>query len=619
MGLFRKRVPKKLIKRILDSIVEGNTYLVVPSYIFLVRTRGTLHLKFDRYFRRSFFYESCIYGRHRLVELGMTESPLRGQIITQDLVDTAFLITCAQHKPSIDVLRVLLHNGGADINARWNGNYYLKGSKDVDRSSRKKKKRSNYFKKYLSRYTSGRVLRLDDTPLILACRKRPVDRGRSRENTSHLMKVIQFLKENGASQLLENSLGHDAMTVAIDTSFFRILFEQHEWLDPNLERLLKFLHARKSHKNVDNNSYLLLLTYGFETTCFVRDLKKRCSAFITEWQKTLDKREHPEAVLLSTLKLKQMKTPEDNGDDDGNGDGDGDGGSSKNENETKIETKEETNVETNIEIPIEEEWESPDVKEERIKMYKRQQRKDRKKRMKSIHLTSKYVIESKDPTAFLHLKPDVQELRLNDGLKHWKGSSNTMNGDTCRITQNEIIPFLSFLLLDAAQRGIMPNNHFTEQFDGSLAKTLRNMGDLSIVCAFLRERCVPLLSIYIRHDIFRFPYLLKRDCGDASIGWGEMLPLIQSLYCLIWRASKPEHPGSDEFVSAELDRDIVKARSNNKEHYYLKLKKIHTTDTIAPLPVGWSFVQDVTGGYYSNTSSRKTSLERPTNIGRSFA
>ena len=98
-----------------------------------------------------------------------------------------------------------------------------------------------------------------------------------------------------------------------------------------------------------------------------------------------------------------------------------------------------------------------------------------------------------------------------------------------------------------------------------------------------------------------------------------MLPMIRSLYCLMWRASKPEHPGSDEFVSAELDREIVKERAALREHYFIKLKKIDTMERIAALPDGWQFTQDVTGGYYSNTGSRKTSLERPTNVGRSYA
>ena len=44
-----------------------------------------------------------------------------------------------------------------------------------------------------------------------------------------------------------------------------------------------------------------------------------------------------------------------------------------------------------------------------------------------------------------------------------------------------------------------------------------------------------------------------------------------------------------------------------------------TIDKVAPLPSGWQFTQNITGGYYSNPNSRKTSQERPTNVGRSFA
>jgi hypothetical protein len=617
MGLFSKRIPKKLVKRILDSIVEGNTYLVIPSYIFLVRTRGSYHLNFDRYFRRSFFFESCIYGRSDLVRISITESPLRGQLITQDLVDTAFLITCAQDKPSIDVLRVLLLSGGADCNSRWDLIYYLRGSKEQERSTRKKKKRSRYFKKYLSRYINGgRVMMQEDTPLILACRKRSEEH-RSRDKTSHLIQVIQFLKDNGADHLLKNNLGHDAMTVAIDTAFFRVLFEQHKWLDPDMSRLLQFLNDRKLEKTTNENSFLLLLCYSFDTTNFTRDMKKRCSGFIEEWQQTMNERERPYVFALkkATTPEVEVGTRDENNDNNNNNEG------QKVEDkviEQKIADAEIKAAAEEEQEEKEEEWEAPEGREERIQKFKRQIRKDRKKRLKNIHLVYKYVLDNKNPKVKEN-RPELQLLRDEDSLKQWAGSAASISADRCRLTHNELIPFLAFLLLDAARRGIMPNNHWTQQFDTSLAKTLRNLGDISTVCAFLHQRCAPLLATFVRHDIFRFPRLLKRSGETAAIGWPEMLPMIQSLYCLMWRASLPEHPGSDEFVSAELDRDIVKAKANHEVHYYTRLKKNHITDEIAPLPNGWQYTEDVTGGYYSNTSSRKTSLERPTNVGRSFA
>ena len=38
----------------------------------------------------------------------------------------------------------------------------------------------------------------------------------------------------------------------------------------------------------------------------------------------------------------------------------------------------------------------------------------------------------------------------------------------------------------------------------------------------------------------------------------------------MWRASKPERPGSDEFVSAELDREIIKQKNLNVLHLLIK-------------------------------------------------
>ena len=607
MGIFGKKIPKDLVKRILDCIVEGNTYLVVPSFVFLVRTNYSFHLDFDKYFKRSLFLEACVYGRHNLVQLGIVESPHRGRIITQDLVDTAFLITCAQDQPSIEVLRVLLLAGGADINAQWDPDYRRLGHKEQLDHPRKKKKRRKKLKRYLSRYTSGRCFRKFDTALILACRKRSFER-RTRETTSHLIKVVAFLKLNGADCLLENEAGHDPMTVAIDTSFFRVLFEQHEWLDPTCKRLLSFLNSRKLNKKVDDTSFLLLLGFAFETKYFLRDLKKRCCQFLEEWKTTLDQHEIPSITTSAAGTCSSVE-----------------------------------------EVVDDEEWEDPDELKEKISKFKKKMRKERKKRIKNVHRAHDFIMEMKNrkntpedekgraekgqEQLDLDRVPEVPStntsskyavaiqnvLNAHCVVKNWVGSSSLIDADRCRITQNELVPFIAFLLLDAAQRGIMPCNRWTQQFDSDLATTLRSLKNVKNVCAFLRERCVPLLSVFVRHDIFRFPKLLLRAGQEVVVGWSELLPLIQSLYCLMWRASKGEHPGIDEFVSAELDRDIVKKRAEDQVHYYLKLQNVQVVETIAPLPLGWKYMQDVTGGYYSNNSSRKTSMERPTIVGRSFA
>ena len=240
---------------------------------------------------------------------------------------------------------------------------------------------------------------------------------------------------------------------------------------------------------------------------------------------------------------------------------------------------------------------------------------DERKKLKSsskyCHVPDTLITKLRNENSVVTLPSSFFTNQLNQ--------ANCLSADNCRITQNEIVPLISFLFLDAANRGIMPNNSWTEQFDNSLAKTLRNLGNVSIISAFLHERFVPLLSTYMQHDIFRFTKVLKKSNKKATIGWQEILPMIQSLYCLMWRASKPERPGSDEFVSAELDREIIKQKNLEKEHYYVKLQKINTFDPIAATPTGWQYTMDITGGYYTNISSRKTSEERPTNIGQSFA
>jgi hypothetical protein len=629
MPLFgKKKVPKDLLQRMLDSIVEGNTYLIIPSFVFLVRTRGSFHLKYHKIVKgKNLFLEACIHGRAQLVQLSMTDSPLRSQIITQDLIDTAFLIVCAQTTPSIPVLTVLLEHGGADINARWHPDHIVKGKKD-DVRVRKLKKRSRYTKRYLARYTSGRTMVKMDTPLILACRKRKEEQ-RTRDSTSHLVRVVAFLKHRHADHTLENEMGHDAMAVAIDTSFFRILFENHDYFDPTLSRLLTFLNRRKLEKTVDNNGFLLLLCYSFETNHFIRDLKQRVCAFLLQWDMALKKKEHPNMMHRTEksgpalVPTEQVLTKEEE----------------KSERKDRMETKDpgkdpkQNPTDPQKEPPEEEEYVDENVVQDQIRAYKKKQRKDRRKRIKkggNLQLVYQYILDNKkeDQTKtsslYCHV-PDtlLAQLRQENSVVHCtnlNSSSSTMPpAAQCRMTQNEIIPLLSFVLLDAAQRGIMPNNSWTEQFDDTLANTLRNLGSVPLVSAFLHERFVPLLSTYVQHSIFRFTKILKVKSAQATIGWAEMLPMIRSLYCLMWRASKPEHPGSDEFVSAELDREIVKERAALREHYFIKLKKIDTMERIAALPDGWQFTQDVTGGYYSNTGSRKTSLERPTNVGRSYA
>ena len=216
-----KPPPKALVLRIYNSFVESNTYTTTPSYHFLIVHKGrALHLK--PLHHHVLWFDAVMHGQTEMVELGVEDCPNRARYMPQDMLDSALLFLCSQDCPSLDTLKALVKLG-ADVNAIWHPTHYRKGNKDQNLDSRKLKRRKRRYRKWLLRYMQNRRIVEGDTPLILACRKRP-KRHRTRESTSRLVKVTQCLRALGAEPLGENVEKRDAYLTALESGFFRVCF-----------------------------------------------------------------------------------------------------------------------------------------------------------------------------------------------------------------------------------------------------------------------------------------------------------------------------------------------------------------------------------------------------------
>ncbi len=623
--------PKSLLTGIYNSFVEGNTTVTADSYLFLVQDKAQ-HLPFDRFFSRSLWWCAVLHGRAQMVELGITDCPKRGKRITQDLLDTALLVVCAQDTPSIETIKVLCKHG-ADINARWDPVYRLKKHKDTPRELRKRAKRgSARHRRLLSRYTAHRRIVEGDTPLILACRKRP-RRHRTRASTSELVRVVRCCRALGADHTVRNSMGQDAFVVALESQFVRVCFQQMSWWDPDMRRLLGLMQERldrmlsqslpavrteeeddrvgarkkkkkkkkkgandrddESHRveaSLDNNDVALCLlsANAFAETGpaearvpsqFVCDLELRCGRWLATW-------EH----RMQTLPAHATPPPEEPEEPD-----------QPDEPETDAEEKQGG---------AEEEREGEDTAGAAAVRDERAEETNEAAPNNAFAALMEAAAEDSCSTA----DDDAVEAAAADAS--FDQAAKRMRA----LTQHELVPFIAFLLLDMANRGIMPSNSLTKSFHPNFAQHLRNLGTVRKVCGYLHTSCGVLLTSILRQELLRFKKLLRKNSPESSVGWSETLALCRCLYQRIWRSSRPEHPGAEEFKSAELEREIVAARNLEVQHYMERLLALHTFDRLAELPPGWTSMQDLDRKtYYLHIKTRKTSRQRPTNEGRSFA
>ena len=639
--------PKSLLVGIYNSFVEGNTTVTADSYLFLVQDKAQ-HLPFDRFNGRSLWWCAVLHGRAQMVELGITDCPKKGKLITQDLLDTALLVVCAQDTPSIETIKVLCKHG-ADINARWDPVYRLKKHKDTPRELRKRKKRgSARHRRLLSRYTSHRRIVEGDTPLILACRKRP-RRHRTRVSTSELVRVVRCCRALGADHTIRNSMGHDAFVVALESQFFRVCFQQLSWWDPSLERLLglmqerldrmlgrampaveeedegnmkkktktKTKRKRKKKKGGNNNddedqrvetslddndvALCLLSANAFESTGsaeaplpsqFVCDLELRCTRWLATW-------EHRVQTLPAHAKPEGAEEPVTN----------------PGKKQPGAEGEEDCSDELAADIRANEENDDEEREEERGKTMKN----GGDARIDGAAPNNAFAaFMATAPAENVDDSSNEMEVRtLEDvGNASFEHDLKRMRA----LTQHELVPFIAFLLLDMANRGFMPNNPLTKSFHPNFAQHLRNLGTTRKVCNYLLCSCSVLLTSILRQELLRFKKLLRKNSPESCVGWSETLTLCRCLYQRIWRASRPKHPGAEEFKSAELEREIVAARNLEVQHYMERLLALHTFDRLAELPPGWTSMQDLDRKtYYLHIKTRKTSRQRPTNEGRSFA
>ena len=569
--------------RIYNSFVEGNIYTTAPSYHYLI-----VHKKKARHLRsmygRVLFFDAVLHGQTDMVELGVVECPNRNRIVCQDVLDNALLFLCAQDCPSLDMVKMLVKLG-ADVNAEWNPSHLRKGTKDTPRGERELKKRPKRYARWLMRYMGNRFILAGDTPLILACRKRPV-RHRTRESTSRLLHVTVVLKSLGAVASRNadnvNMRGRSAFTTALESNFFRVCFTHKEWFDPDLSLLLDAMYkssgdksilraetAERGKKPVEipaenvggvlpdlSNNYValsLLSAYAFETASFVDSLESRCAAWLQAWD-----------LRMSTIEPQWRKG----------------------QLESSIATD-----------PIDHDGMEKEMSDG------------------CAESSIDDMIDSKEIVGKSNTKGDEDKARSTN-----LGATNLSTPRMRPLDETELVPFIAFLFLDAAKRGIMPNNTLTKSFAPNLALKLISLGNVQDVCLFLHANCSVLLTIFLKQHLLRFSKMLEADVKNTFVPWSELLYLAKCLYKKIWGSSLPEYPGNDEFMAAELGRELTKSHAEGVDHYMSRLKKLNAVERLAPLPTGWVSVQGINGqGFYLHIKSRRTSRQRPTDVGRSFA
>ena len=91
-----------------------------------------------------------------------------------------------------------------------------------------------------------------------------------------------------------------------------------------------------------------------------------------------------------------------------------------------------------------------------------------------------------------------------------------------RIAGNDIVLFLSSILRNAAERGLVPNSRFSFQFDTDMQGSLKKLKTDAEAEEYMRKKCRLWLLRYCSLDIYR-------NCAPAtcSFDFQEVAPVIR--------------------------------------------------------------------------------------------
>ena len=179
--------------------------------------------------------------------------------------------------------------------------------------------------------------------------------------------------------------------------------------------------------------------------------------------------------------------------------------------------------------------------------------------------------------------------------------------------EENLVRAITLALWDAAKRGLVPTNRFTQQFDKKLGERLRSF-TLEEAEKFVRKHCSILLGKYIDHVVVTDGETnidTDPDAYDELGGyykWKELFPIVRDLYQGMWISGKPKDAGQGEHEASEI------LSSTQIQDSFAKMTSTASSKhTLGPLPPGWKLATDVSSGrtYYVHLQRQETSQTRP--------
>lgn len=598
--------PKKLYWRLYDSIRLGTVLEIVEAYKWFVAHNK--HMKFDHYYRRCLWLETVVHGRHRLVHIGIEECPRRDKLFPPSVINMALVICCSLDFPSLNVVRVLVETGGADVNFQFD-RVELFG---VKRANSKRLREQRYIKNVVA----------GDTALIACCRKRHVE---NRERNSTIIQIIAYLRQRGADPRLCNDLGHDALFTALETQYFRATFQFANWLDPNLLKTMRYM--RQDETRASNwVACAMLAAFAFRNAGFIVRLEDACASWLERWStlreaqlKTDSEAEYyrrTRRTSEATTRASEVTVVDNTevGETQVGGDGASEGGADDALPSDKSDDDESSlradasasgpsNGQQDFATDAQELEELPGALQTPAGA--------------ATTATTASDTASTDSSAGTAADPASpvdasDEPNINERPIFKKFTS---------ITGEDLVPFIAFIMIDAAERGLMPNNSFTKQMHPTLSSALREMQDTEAVASFLRKECSPLLASLMSDQLLRFRRMVAQDdLSRSRLYFPELYGIVRSVYRQMWKAAIPDQPGADEFMPDEMAAEVLKYNYAGASHYMDQLEERAAVERLDLLPKNWHAQLNPDGTvFYVNSQSCQTSRTRPRTDGRSFA
>lgn len=200
--------------------------------------------------------------------------------------------------------------------------------------------------------------------------------------------------------------------------------------------------------------------------------------------------------------------------------------------------------------------------------------------------------------------------RLEHTMLPMADQRSTDNVSEMLYKETDIVAAIGLAIWDAACRGLVPTNRFTQAYDPHLGKTLRNM-TLEECVQFLRDKCSILLSKYVDYVVITngVTYIDEDPGALEPLGgkykWSELFPIIRDLYLIMWTSGKPKDAGFGEHMASEILTPTQIEGSFQSVNDPIK--------KLGPLPKGWILTVDPASGttYYVHVVNQETSRSRP--------